>query len=369
MKDKIYLALLHSLWISHKKFHIIFEENLLSDNNSEDKFKNFYNKLTDSILKDFWFNDKEIRNIFLRKEKIKISEIEKMLLTRKVEIIIVDEKKYPESLRNIPNSPYLLYVRWKICDWPKMAVVGSRNITSYWKKVIEKIVPEISRYFTIVSGWAYGCDTFAHNEAMKSWNKTISVIWTAINEDYPVWNKKMYDEIITAWGAIISIFPLGVPWSSFNFPVRNEIVAGLSAWTVVIEAREKSGSLITAKLTLDLGKDLFAIPWEIFKPNSAWCNNLIKAGEAKAVLSCFDILEEYNFSNNLWKKRGVKKEKIVLSDEIEQDIYNLLLLEWFTIDELIKKLKLDITAINFKISMLEINGLIKKTLWWKYEIN
>jgi len=225
MKDKIYLALLHSLWISHNKLHKIFTKNLLSENTN---YELFYNKLNNNLLQEYWFKNKEIEDILSRKNKITFNFIKSKLEEREVKIITIEDDDYPKELKNIFNVPYLIYVRWNILSWPKIAVVGSRNITSYWKKTIEKIVPEISRYFIIVSGWAYWCDTFAHNESMNSWNKTISVIWTSISEDYPVWNKKMYDEIIDTWWAIISIFPIWVPWNSYNFPIRNEIVAWLS---------------------------------------------------------------------------------------------------------------------------------------------
>lgn len=363
-EDKLYLAVLHSLWISHKKFYRIFEQNLFKNSN----YKEFYNKLNSDLLLNYWLKEEEINNILKRKREVKINFIKEKLDEREVKIIINYEDNFPEELKNISNSPYLIYVRWKISDGAKIAVVGSRNITSYWKKIIENIIPDISRYFTIISGWAYGVDTESHLETLKSWNKTIVVIWTSINEDYPTWNKKMYDNIVEKKWAIISIFAIGIPGNSYNFPIRNEIVAWLSSGVVVIEARERSGSLITSKLALDLWKDLFAVPWEIFKSNSIWCNNLIKNWEAKLVTSSLDILEEYNFSNN--KKWEKKSEKIKLDfvDELEEKIYNTLLLESFTNDELVKKFNLDISTISFKISMLEINGIIKKTLWWKFEI-
>lgn len=364
-ENKLYLALLHSLWITHKKFYRIFKENLFSEENN---YKSFFEELNLEKLNNFLFSDNEKKSILERKKNLKIDLIKKVLESREVEIIINYEEKFPEELKNIPNSPYLIYVRWKISNWPKIAVVWSRNITSYWKKVIEKIVPDISKYFTIVSGWAYWVDTQAHLETIKSWNKTIAVIWTSISEDYPTWNKKMYDNIVENDWAVISIFPIWVPWNAYNFPIRNEIVAGLSSWVVVVEAREKSWSLITSKLALDLWKDLFAVPWEIFKSNSVWCNNLIKFWEAKLVNSSLDILEEYNFSNNLKHKNKSVEIKLVFSDEIEEKIYNCLLLESYTSDELVKKFWLDISTISFKLSMLELNGLIKKTLWWKFEI-
>jgi DNA processing protein len=176
----------------------------------------------------------------------------------------------------------------------------------------------------------------------------------------------MYDEIVRNNWAVISIFAIWIPWNAYNFPIRNEIVAWLSSAVVIIEAKQKSGSLITAKLALDLWKDLFAVPWEIFKSNSIWCNNLIKNWEAKLITSSIDILEEYNFSTI--KRDWVTKEKPKFSDELEEKIYNSLLLEWFTADELVKKFNLDISTISFKLSMLEINWIIKKTLWWKFEV-
>ena len=364
-ENKLYLAVLHSLWITHKKFFSIFRDNLFQ---IEKDYKKFYENLNFEILNNYWFKDEEINSILKRKKELKINFIKQKLEERQVEIIICDEEKFPVELKNISNSPYLIYVRWKISTWPKIAVVGSRNITSYWKKVIEKIVPDISRYFTIISGWAYWVDTCAHLETLKSWNKTIAVIWTSISEDYPTWNKKMYDDIVESDWAVISIFAIWVPWNAYNFPIRNEIVAGLSSGVVVVEAKEKSGSLITSKLALDLWKDLFAVPGEIFKNNSAWCNNLVKAWEAKLVSSSIDILEEYNFSNNKKTDNNLEKMKLEFSDELEEKIYNALLLESFSADELVKKFNLDISVISFKLSMLEINWIIKKTLWWKFEV-
>jgi DNA processing protein len=112
-------------------------------------------------------------------------------------------------------------------------------------------------------------------------------------------------------------------------------------------------------------KDLFAIPWDINKVNSEWCNTLIKKWMAKLVMSSDDILEEYNIFD-IWKIKESKSIKFI--DEIEKEIYNILILESLTTDELLHRIALDITTINFKLSMMEINNLIKKWLWWKYEV-
>jgi DNA processing protein len=246
--------------------------------------------------------------------------------------------------------------------------VWSRKMTSYWDILIEKIVWDISRYFIIVSWWAAWCDTKSHETVLKKWNKTLSVIGTWIDVDYPVGNKKLYDTIVSSWWGVISIFPIGEVWNPYNFPIRNEIVAWLSVWLIVIEAWSKSGTLITANLALDMWKDIFAVPWDIFKSHSAWCNNLIQNGGAKLITGSEDVLEEYIDIH--WKKNiESDKIKIKFADTIERDIYNILLLENIAIDELSKKIWLDIATLSFKLSIMEINQVIRKWLWWKYHLN
>lgn len=357
MEKKLFLVYLHSIWISQKKLWIIFEK----DNNYEEIF----NKLDYAFLKRFKIRDDAISNILDNKKNINTTLIEKKINDRKVKIIIINDKEYPDNLKQISNPPYLLYVRWKIDNSPKIAVVWARNITSYWKNIIEKIIPELSKYFCIVSGGAAWCDSEAHKQTLESGNKTIAVIWTWIDNDYPTWNKKMFDLIVQSEWAIVSIFPVWEVWNPYNFPVRNEIVAGLSVGTLVVEAKIKSWSLITANLSLDLWRDLFAVPWDIFKLNSEWCNNLIKTWQSKMVVKTQDILEEYNCNSSTINSNKINIE---FNDEIEKDIYNYLLLESLLIDELAKKLNLDSKTVSFKLSFMEINGYIRKITGWKYEI-
>ena len=363
MEKKLHLALLHSLGISHKKLHLIFWENLLWWRES---YQEFYEWMNSEILLWFWIKEKDVSHILMRKKSVTLEYIRNKITERNVNIITVEDDNYPEWLRHISHTPYILYVRWIIPKRKQFAIVGARKISSYWVRAIESIIPELSKFFPIVSWGAYGCDSVAHWETLKHWNITVSVLGTSICEDYPTGNKKMYDDIVNNWGAVLSIFAIWVPWNAYNFPIRNEIVVGLSVWVLVIEAQEKSWSLITAQLALDMGKDLFSIPGEIFKSNSSGCNRLIKKWEAKMVTSALDVLEEYNFSTQKNTKNIVNK--IEFWDEIEELIYNTLLLEWFSIDELAKKLKIDISTLSFKLSMLEIRGIIKKTLWWQFEI-
>ncbi|MDP2091324.1 MAG: DNA-processing protein DprA [Candidatus Gracilibacteria bacterium] len=358
MDEKIYLAMLHAMGINHKKLHIIFADN--------DDYKIFYDSLSVDILKGYDFSDKQIEYILTEKKSVKITDIQSKLLSRNVELVTIKDDKYPESMKQLPNIPFLFYLRGAIDNSPKFSVVGSRKITSYGEKAIESIVSEVSDYFTIVSGGATGCDTKAHDVTMKRGNKTLSVIGTGIDIDYPVSNKKLYDEISISGGGVISIFPVGEVGNAYNFPIRNEIVAGLSVGVLVVEAKNKSGTLITSNLALDLGKDLFAVPGDFFRLNSEGCNDLIKKGFAKLVTNSDDILQEYNISS---KNIKIDRKNIFFDDILEEKLYNILILESLSVDELSIKISLDVSTTSFKLSLLEIKKLIKKTYGGKYEVN
>ncbi|MCP4523930.1 MAG: DNA-protecting protein DprA [Candidatus Gracilibacteria bacterium] len=362
MEEKKYLALLHTIGFSHRKLHEIFSE--------KQNYKDFYESISVDILIQYKYTEKQISIILERKKQFTIQYIEKKIQERNVEIITVFDEQYPQGLLHISQVPFVLYLRGRLDSSQKFSVVGARRISSYGIKIIEKLIPDLSKYFTIVSGGAAGCDTIAHKVCLQSGGKTISVIGTGIDQDYPTGNIKLYAEIVKNGGAVISMFPISEVGNPYNFPIRNEIVAGLSHGTLVVEAQEKSGTLITAQQCLDLGKDLFAIPGDIFLGNSIGCNKLIQSNAAKLVLTSVDILEEYNISISS-SNRDIyanKNKTQNISDDIEKSIYNLLLLEKMNINEISKKIGLDIRTLGFKLSMLEIAGLVKKSLSGDYEI-
>ncbi len=354
MYEKVYLAVLHKLGFNHKDFYEIFKE--------ENNFKEFYESLSYYSLKKYNFLDKKIEKILDLKEKTSLKKVEKILKDLDIKIILHSENDYPENLKHIFNPPFLFYLRGKLVS-KSISFIGARNITSYGKKAIEHILPKVWKYFSIVSGWAAWCDSYSHKIALKNSIKTLSVFWTGIDIFYPKSSEKVFFDILKNDWWLISIFPLWEIWFPHNFPIRNEIVAGLSEWVVVIEAKEKSGSLITAKLALDLGKDLFAVPWEIFKPYSFGCNSLIWKWEAKLVLEPWNILSEYNISNKKEKKKSPK-----FSSELEKIVFETLLLESLWVDELAKKLDYSFDEILLQLTMMELSCLIKKWDLWKYEI-
>ena len=356
MSELIYLACLHSLWISQRKLLQIFE--------NKDNYKEFYEKLNYQSLKPFLW-EKEVTSVLWKLEKIIPEQIAKIIKEKSVEIVTIKDPKYPELLKQIANPPYLFYIRWLIDNSPKIVIIWSRSMTSYGKRAIEKLVPWLSKYFTIVSWWAFWCDSEAHLQTLKNNWKTIAVIWTWIDLDYPIQNKKLFDDIVAKGGWIISIFPVWEVANTYNFPIRNEIVSAISSWVVVIESGEKSGTLITANLALEQWKDVFAVPWDLYKSNSIWCNNLIKNGNAKMITVTEDILEEYNIKT---KFDETSKQNIVFWNNIEKIIYDKLLLESLDTDELVLKTGLWLWDTMTNISMLEIKGIIRKSVNGKYEI-
>ncbi len=199
-----------------------------------------------------------------------------------VSIVIADSPAYPESLRNMPDPPPYLYVKGELRaeDRNAIAIVGTRKPTHYGMTVTRRIASELSSAgFTIVSGMARGIDTQAHRGALAAKGRTIAVLGCGIDVVYPPENKGLMEEISNAGrGAVVTENPFGTQPESGYFPARNRIISGLSQGTVIIEAAEDSGSLITAKYTLEQGRKLYAVPGNIGSLTSKGTNSLIKQG-------------------------------------------------------------------------------------------
>jgi len=214
----------------------------------------------------------------------------------KIEEIEIESKDYPEQLKEIYNPPLNLYVlgNKELLKQGGIAIVGTRKATDYGKKMTLQFAQDLSQNgINIISGLALGIDTCAHLGTLKANNKgkTIAVLGSGIDNIYPNQNIELARQIIQSGGCIISEYPVGVPANKLNFPQRNRIISGLSKGVLVIEAGENSGSLITADLALEQGRDVFAVPGNISSQMSIGTNNLIKQG-AKLVTSYTDIIDE-----------------------------------------------------------------------------
>jgi DNA processing protein len=209
-----------------------------------------------------------------------------------VSIVTSLDPAYPERLRRIYDHPPLLYIKGTLRpeDIP-VAVVGSRNASPYGRYVTERLCRELAyRGVTVVSGLARGIDTCAHRGALSGRGRTIAVMGCGIDVIYPPENRKLHGEI-AAGGAVVTEFPFGTEPDRPHFPARNRIISGLSLGVLIVEAGDKSGSLITAQCALDQGREVFAVPGSIDLPGSRGTNRLLRQG-AKLVESVEDILEE-----------------------------------------------------------------------------
>ncbi|MBX7055936.1 MAG: DNA-processing protein DprA [Pyrinomonadaceae bacterium] len=211
------------------------------------------------------------------------------------DVLILDDGSYPGLLREIPDPPIVLYVKgdWQAClDQPCVGVIGSRMCSTYGENSSEMLARDLaSRGITVVSGLARGIDTAAHKGAIRGNGKTVAVIGTGIDSVYPRENTGLVREILAAGGCVVSQFPLGTPPIKENFPYRNRIISGLSYGVLIVEASERSGSLITARLAMEQNREVMAVPGNITSGNSFGTNYLIKSG-AKLVQQWQDVVAE-----------------------------------------------------------------------------
>ncbi|MGI8642055.1 MAG: DNA-processing protein DprA [Pyrinomonadaceae bacterium] len=211
------------------------------------------------------------------------------------DVLVLDDGSYPYLLREIADPPITLYVKgdWQACfDAPCIAVVGSRRCSTYGENASEMLSRDLaSKGICIVSGLARGIDTAAHRGATRGGGRTIAVLGTGIGQIYPKENAKLVDEILASGGAVVSQFPLDTPPLSENFPYRNRIISGLSLGVLIVEASERSGSLITARLAMEQNREVLAVPGNITSKNSFGTNYLIKSG-AKLVQQWQDVVAE-----------------------------------------------------------------------------
>ena len=307
------------------------------------------------------FSELQIAKI-IDKNSIKgLTEYEKKVRIKGAEILTDFDSDYPEALKSIDDRPMVLFVRGSLKkeDAVAIGIVGSRKATSYGKWACEKISGDLAGIgATIVSGMASGIDTYAHRAALDAGGRTIAVLGCGVDVVYPQKNKYLYEEISSS-GAVISEFPLGTQPLPYHFPMRNRIISGLSLGIAVIEAQEKSGSLITASYAASQGKEVFAVPGNINSLYSCGTNLLIKDG-AKPILTTEDIIEEIPALRSNSRKTFAKEhEKIPLS-ETEKKILKILQEGPLHCDIIALRTGLDISTVLGTLMILEMKETIKE---------
>jgi len=273
-----------------------------------------------------------------------------------IKTISIKGKNYPKLLKEIKDPPEVLYYEGELKSEENcFAVVGTRMASSYGKQVALEIAKDLAEAgLTIVSGLAPGIDSFSHLAALEGRKRTIAVLGTGIDERsiYPQENLKLARKILELGGALISEYPPGTRGTQFTFPQRNRIISGLSLGVLIIEAKQKSGALITANWAKKQGRKIFAIPGPIHSLNSKGCHYLIRQG-AKLVENANDILKELN----LPIKEGVKE--ITGETPEENLILGVLKEEALDIDKIIERTKLSAATVASVLAILEIKGKVK----------
>lgn len=279
---------------------------------------------------------------------------------RKIYEIKEMDKNYPPMLRQIKNNPKTIYAMGNIAllQNKAIAIVGTRENTKYGEEYTKKIASQISKAgITIVSGLAVGIDSIAHRNAMKNKGRTIAVIGSGFQHIYPKENKELFHEILQNEGCIISEYPTETEVKMSHFPIRNRIIAGLSKGVLVIEAKYRSGSSITAKYAFEQQKPTFCLPNQVGIKTGVGTNNLIKVG-AKLITSSNEILLGIGEKEIIEKIEERKTNQIKVKKEYRL-LYQALEKGAISSDELAKKLQKSIIEINQKLTMMELEGLIE----------
>ena len=303
-------------------------------------------------------DSRALKSLLAVREKLDLEAEVARLERAGVRVVTWSSPDYPDRLRHIYHPPPVLYLRGSLApadEWA-MAVVGTRRATVYGKEATRHIAGELARTgVTVVSGLAKGIDTAAHRAALKAGGRTIAVLGCGVDVIYPAENRNLMQRIVEQ-GAVISEYALGTPPERSNFPPRNRIISGLSLGVVVVEAAQRSGALITADFAAEQGREVFAVPGNMFNRTSKGCNRLIQQG-AKLLLDVDDILEELNLT---MVAQQLELKAIVPENETESRLLSFLSSDPLHIDEIVRHSALPISEISSTLALMELKGMVRQ---------
>jgi len=275
-----------------------------------------------------------------------------------IKVLTKDDRNYPINLKDLPDAPFVLYVRGELkdSDVNSVAIVGSRKMTSYGKEVTTRFASELGRLgLTVISGLAFGVDFAAHAACLEAGGRCIAVLAGGVDRITPRTNEWLGRKIISSGGAVISEFPPGTTPQRYYFPFRNRIISGMSRAVIVVEGAIKSGTIHTANHAANQGRSVFAVPGMITSPMSQAPLYLIKNG-AKVLTETKDILEELDVQIRVDQK---VVERTMPSGKDEEKLYQLLQKEPLHIDELARTTGLTVPEISASLTVMELKGLVK----------
>jgi DNA processing protein len=333
------------------------------------KFKKLYTRF--KSMKEAWgaqprdwekagLDKNAIDNFSLEKNNINPQQLLEEVAKENIEVVTILDKDYPAMLKELYSPPALLYYKGTL-PHPSdvcVGVVGARKISPYGKQVATELVAELAQnQICIISGLAVGIDGLSHQTTLDNKGKTAAVLGGGIDKNsiYPSQNRYLSEKIIESGGAVISEYgPKTLP-IKMNFPARNRIISGLSLGTLIVEASEESGALITARFALEQNREIFAVPGNIYSYTSKGTNKLLQQG-AKLVTCAQDILETLNLDQ---LQSVISSKKISPDTKEEEIILKFLSKEPVHIDALVKQSQLRVNSVSATLTMMEMKGKIK----------
>ncbi len=300
------------------------------------------------------------------RSSVNLEQIWAEIQEKGINLITLLDETYPVRLKQIDQPPPVLYALGELTpkdEWA-VAIVGTRRFTHYGRQAAEEIAAFLAQNgVTVVSGLARGVDSIAHRAALDAGGRTIAVLGSGVDQIYPAENRGLAAEMANR-GAVLSDYALGTPPEAGNFPPRNRIIAGLSIAVVVIEAGERSGARITANFAVEQGREVFAVPGNIFSPQSKGTNQLIREG-AHPLLAPEDLLEVLNLS----MVTEHQKARIVLpANAVEAAIFEVLGHEPVHVDQIGQQAKLPIEQISATLTLMELKGMVRQVGGMRYVI-
>jgi DNA processing protein len=325
-------------------------------------------KASESELRAAGLDHQPLTNVLRTREKLDLeAELVRVKSVGASLITLVDDN-YPALLKNLPDAPPVLYIRGTLLpqDYRALSIVGTRRATRYGLDCAHHLAYQLAQNgITIVSGLAHGIDAAAHTGALEAGGRTFAVLGNGVDQIYPRDHRDLAARITTN-GALISEFPIGSQPEARHFPRRNRIISGIALGVLVVEAPEKSGALITASTAAEQGRDVFAVPGNIFSAANIGTNRLIQDG-AKLVINVGDILDELQIAHEIVQTRTIT-EQAVPTSEAEQTLLGHLSVEPIHIDDLVRVCGMPISTVSGTLTLLELKGLARMVGHMQYSL-
>ncbi len=317
-----------------------------------------------AALRSSGLSKKLVENLVQVRASVDLHSIEEQLEAQQITLLTWLDEGYPRRLKDINQPPPVVYVRGEVTpqdEWA-VAVVGTRRITPYGRQVTEEVAAFLARNgVTVVSGLARGIDSTAHKAALNAGGRSIAVLGSGVDRIYPDENRELAEKMIER-GALISDYPLGTPPEGTNFPPRNRLISGLCIAVVIVEAGHKSGALITANFAVNQGREVFAVPGNIFAPQSKGTNRLVRDG-AHPLLSPEDLLAALDLT---MVTEHQSARTVLPADATEAALFEILGHEPMHVDEIGLLAKLPIAQVSSSLALMELKGMVRQVGGMQY---